>query len=500
MIYDNESIMINESNAMEVVNEAYFGKTKDVLAIEQAVHDLRKPYVQKGINQNFNINTYLPTIESDPNLGKLCDVISDAFGFGDTMMTISGGATISIGTMSNSMCIDLSSGKLKRDLRSSKNGFKYDKKSDILFVMNMPAGVLVSEDFTDAELTAAILHEVGHNFSPAISRGMAAYNAIPIVPYISLIVSEIANLFIPDIDANRGIDSTEKTIGSIAGVAATGIINSNKGHRIMKDFDAELRKIVEKVNKKCPWLVKSYGLAKGGTALAMSILQSYGKSLICLLLTYPLAPITIAKTLADRIAKPFGYEDEKFADAFAASYGYGEDLASFLNKTNSYQNDFGDYIYDYIPLASALKEVYMLPLTIVLNAIDEHPNNAARAKSTVKQLQREITTNKTISSSTKKKLQEQINNIEKIYDIHENSMKGLPKGSDVKLLYQKIMYNLIDGDIHGKFSATHVSDDIDAAYAATRESIDVYDNKERIGMIKENTDMMKNKFKDLMNF
>lgn len=500
MIYDSECTVLDESNAMKIIAEAYFGKTKEVLAIEQAVHDLRKPYIQHGINQNFNVHTYLPTIESDSNLGKLCDAISDAFGFGDTIINIKGGATMSIGTMSNSMCIDLSSGKLRGDLRASKNGFKYDKKSDIIFVVDIPAGVLVSEDFTDAEITAAILHEVGHNFSPAISRGMRAYNAIPIVPYISLVVSEVAKLLIPNMNGDRGVDRPAEVIGSVAGVATIAIVHNNQSHRIMKDFDAVIKRAIEDVNKKYPWIVKSFGLAKGGVALALSILKSYSKSLVFLLFTYPLAPITIANALAKRIAKPFGYEDEKFADAFAASYGYGEELASFLNKFNSYQNDFGDYIYDAIPFASALKEVYLLPLTIVLNGIDEHPNNAARAKSTVKQLQREIATNKTMKSSTKKKLQEQIDNIEKIYDIHENSMKGLPKGSDVKLLYQKIMYNLLDGDIHGKFSGTHISDDIDAAYAATRESIDVWGNKERIGIIKENTDMAKNVFKELMDF
>lgn len=501
MVYDSEYVVLDESNAMKIVNEAYFGKTKEVLAIEQAVHDLRAPYIQ-DINQNFNIHTYLPTIDADPNHKKLCDAICDAFGFGDAIISIHNTAVPLMSTNSTSMCIDLSTRDMKRSYlqASTKNGFKYNKKSDIIFVMSIPTGMLVSKDFTDAEITAAILHEVGHNFAPAMSRGMAAYNVFPIVPYISLTVSSLANLLIPDINCNRGIDNPNVAVSTMSTIATSAILNSNKGHKIRKNIDDYVDKAMDTVAKKYPGLVKAYGLTRGGIALAMSILRSYGKSLLVLLLQYPLAPITIAKTLASRIAKPLGYENEKFADAFATSYGYGEELTSFLVKINSYQSDFADIIYDEIPFVSALKEAYMLPLNTVINAIDEHPSDAARAKATVKYLQREIATNKTMKSSTKKKLQEEINNIEKIYDIHESSIKGLPKGSDVKLLYQKIMYNLLDGDIRGKFVATHVSDDIDKAYAATRESVDVWDNKERIGIIKENTDMMKNKFKDLMNF
>lgn len=502
MIYDSEYTVLDESNAIKVVTEAYFGKTKEILAIEQAVHDLREPYIQKGINQNFNIHTYLPTIDADPNHKKLCETICDAFGFGDAIISIQNTAEPAIGTNSTSMCIDLSSKKMKQSYlqASTRNGFKYNRNSDIVFVMSLPAGVLVSEDFTDAEITAAILHEVGHNFAPAMSRGIAAYNALPIIPYISLLVSSLAELLIPNINAERGIDNPNATASTISTIATSAIINSNKGHRIRKNIDDYIDKAMENVAKKYPGLVKAFGLAKGGAALAISILRSYSKSLLVMLLQYPLAPITIAQTLAKRIAKPFGYENEKFADAFATSYGYGEELTSFLAKMNSYQSDFADIIYDEIPFASALKEVYMLPLNTVLNAIDEHPSDAARAKATVKYLQREIATNKTMKSSTKKKLQEEIDNIENIYDIHESSIKKLPKGSDVKMLYQKIMYNLLDGDIRGKFVATHVSDDIDKAYAATRESVDVWGNKERIGAIKETTDMAKNKFKELMNF
>ena len=78
---------LNESNAMQIVNEAYFGKTKEVLAIEQAVHDLRAPYI-KDYDHTLNMDTYTPRINRDPNKQKLQEAICDAFGFSDALFQI----------------------------------------------------------------------------------------------------------------------------------------------------------------------------------------------------------------------------------------------------------------------------------------------------------------------------------------------------------------------------------------------------------------------------
>ena len=496
MIYDNESIVIDESNAMEVVNEVYFGKTKEILAIEHAVRDLRGPYIM-NIDHNFNPNTYIPTIDKDPNHKVLNDAIANAFGFGGALVNIKTTPEAQVGTMPTSICIDLSSGKLQRSLSASKLGFKYDGNDDIVFVMDLSAGVLVDPMFTDAEITAAILHEVGHNFSPAVSRGIVAMGRLSVLPFISVIASNIAKLFIPNLDHNRPIDDQQQVINTAAALATTAVVSSNSGHRVMTDVDAKVRILIAKINKKYPALLKAFGLASGGVKAAINMIKSY-MSFAGLIFAYPLAPFTLLNRLVDRISKPLGYEDEKFADAFATSYGYGEELNSFLVKAKGFHGDMISAAS--IPLTNAIKEVYLLPLNMVIGMVDEHPTSAARAKSSIKQLQRELDNNKSLDSNTRKRIQQSIKNIEDMYDFHEKETKGMPDGSDVKMLYQKILYNLIGGDIKGKFIATHVSDDIDKAYAATRESIDVYDNKERIGKIKENTDMMKNKFKDLMNF
>ena len=91
--------VLTESNAMQVVNEVYFGKTKEVLAIEQALHELRAPYI-RDYDQNLNINTYTPKINRDPNKQKLQETICDAFGFSDVLIDIQASAMPNFGTQS----------------------------------------------------------------------------------------------------------------------------------------------------------------------------------------------------------------------------------------------------------------------------------------------------------------------------------------------------------------------------------------------------------------
>lgn len=495
MIYDSGCITIDESNAMEVVNEVYFGKTKDVLAIEQAIHDLRKPYVQKGINQNFNINTYTPKLNRDPNKGKLRDAICNAFGFTDCLINISSTTMPNFGTESSSYCIDLSSKKMKQALRSTSSGFRYDKSAKIVFAVIMPTGILVDPDFTDAEITAALLHEIGHNFSPAISRGVYATSMFPAITWISLLVSEIST------DIVLGTNNEFTTVDAISDTIVAAIHQTNVGHKIRSDIDYMIGKISADINKQCPAITNIIG---GIVTIKNAIIAAIQAAVYAVMSVIPVSYLSLPRNvllkMIGNISKPTGYEDEKFADAFAASYGYGAELNIFLDKLNDYMYSVGA-LDQYAPVFSAIKEVYTLPFTIVLSSLDEHPINAARASSTIKQLKRELAEDKSLKPATRKKIEQDIKNIESIYEYHQKKVGSLPEGSDVKRVYQRTMFNLFDGgDIRGKFIGTHVSDDIDKAYAATRESIDVYDNKERIGMIKENTDMMKNKFKDLMNF
>ena len=67
---------------VEAINEAYFGKTKEVYDIEKALHNLRAPYITDKDNfggQFLNLDTYTPKLQSDPNKRKLEKAIINEF-------------------------------------------------------------------------------------------------------------------------------------------------------------------------------------------------------------------------------------------------------------------------------------------------------------------------------------------------------------------------------------------------------------------------------------
>ena len=124
---------------IEAINEAYFGKTKDVLAIEKAFHDLRAPYIEKSSQSQFlNLDTYTPKLANDPNKRKLEKTIMKAFGFSDACIQIENSGMNNAETMSSSMSIDLGSQKLYKSAKkaSSKNIdasiIKYSTNTDTL--------------------------------------------------------------------------------------------------------------------------------------------------------------------------------------------------------------------------------------------------------------------------------------------------------------------------------------------------------------------------------
>lgn len=490
--YNASSVVIDESNYMSIVSEAYFGKTNEILEIENAIHDLRAPYI-KNVDHVLNIDTYTPRISNDPNKRKLELAICKAFGFSDANIIINATNIPAIGTESASFCVDIGSKKMKNALRSSSKGFKYDKSANIVFFVNFNTGCLVSSEFTDAELTAILLHEIGHNFSPAIARGVYATAMCPIITWVSLYVSELAS------DSIKYGDTSRASLGSYIG----GMLHqTNIGHQVRTNISRTFTQISNNIAKECPALITLIGGAITFKNITFEFVQSISNLIMSFIVPgYSMIGPSVLSRLIGSVARPSGYEDEKFSDAFATSYGYGAELNSALDKIRSYKAPSTNVI-DYVPVISALYEVYMLPFTVVLSGLDEHPVDAARAQSTIKQLKRELATNKSLNPATKKKIQQDIDNIEELYTYHQKKMTKLPKGSDVRNLYQETMFSLFrdTGDFRGKFMATHVYDDIDKAYNATRESLDVYDTKKHIAAIKENADKASALFADLMNF
>lgn len=157
-------VNINESkNNLQAINEVYFGKTKEILAIEKQLDLVRNKYMNRYLTNIF--------VNNDPDLLKLNRMIEDYFGFGCFSLNIINEPTINAFTIPIDFRLrEGGTGKIKSDLIVNKNTFKFEKSADYTCMVYIYSGIIFNSEFTTGEVMAMILHEIGHNFYSAINN------------------------------------------------------------------------------------------------------------------------------------------------------------------------------------------------------------------------------------------------------------------------------------------------------------------------------------------
>ena len=158
-----------------VLNEMYFGKTPNLLSLEDLFGKFRKKY--SNSKPMTNLAEYREMIK-DPILTKAARLIADSFGFCEAVITIAKDPTInaytitfpatSKGSLGNNG-IRINETNRKGVIIINNNGFFFDKKkfpTNILVCINI--GLIFSRSLNEAEIVSVLLHEIGHSFSKII--------------------------------------------------------------------------------------------------------------------------------------------------------------------------------------------------------------------------------------------------------------------------------------------------------------------------------------------
>lgn len=371
------------------LNEQYFGKTPEVLKIEQAIGNLRRKYIKQYDNTE---------IFDDPKRFKLNEAIEDAFGFGVVDVQFSLTKQINACTIPIGLALDESPAKeLKLD---TKKGFKYNKSADYAVIIIITTGLFCNPEFTDGEVTAILLHEVGHNFSGA---------TLPTVGVMSTLKSVIA---------------------AISSIGASLLVTANLGKQVNINFDRFLRakaknltKIFDMIgliyNKIQDLLYEGYSVQK-----IMVLLNPINAILLAIYSVARYFTSNILFFIPNMIA---GYNDERFADSFAAMYGYGPELHEALVKLDNTTLFSVDAMVKNCPVLSNYMDLALLPTLFIIRAFDEHPEIPARLHNTCKQIESDLN-NKRYSPEMKARIkhdlavmQKSVKRYEKINDdIAEN--------------------------------------------------------------------------------
>ena len=275
-------------------------------------------------------------------------------------------------------------------LKASPNGFKYNNMEGISAVMALNIGLIDMDIITDDELMATTLHEIGHCFFLAVTSPDNSYTS------------------------SRKLSSI---VLSILNRAKTAV---NSGKYINGEYvDKDINIFTSTINN----IKQSFANLKKKKNLTESMQDNMRWSRIM-------------------------YTNEKFADNFAASYGYAEDISSLNVKISKY---YADLINEHPKNYPHFYEVMLMYkmyfndfMKYVLNLKDVHPEDLARVKTTADYIKREIA-REGIDPSMKKELIDELNKINRIIEEYKN----FPKDGDsmrIIRLYHIKLYEKFGGD------------------------------------------------------
>ena len=137
----------------------YFGKTQNLLSLEELFGKYRKKYDKS--KPMSNMSDYREMIR-DPILTQIAKLLADSFGFCEAVITIARDNTVNAYTLTFPMTDKGSLGNNGVRINESKRKFP----TNILVCINV--GLIFSRKLSEAEIVAVLLHEIGHSFSKII--------------------------------------------------------------------------------------------------------------------------------------------------------------------------------------------------------------------------------------------------------------------------------------------------------------------------------------------
>lgn len=355
MLFDNKAI-----------DEAYFGKTPEILAIEKQLHIFRNKYMG-----GYIVN---PGVNSDPDLIKFDRMMEDYFGFGCFTLKIINQSVVNGFTYPLDYRFDVN--RTAKDLIATKKGFKFKKEYDYSLLMCSYSGIMFNDNFTDGEIMAMILHEVGHNFNSALNSKQACMTDlfITIAAINDVLFAFVGNPYaikelITNTNAWRNYADRLGRKWREDGIFYTKIYDT------IRDIKSLIGTAYMTVDDVVRVLTGGFGMLLTGAIQALYKVRD--------VLLHPLS----------LIFAPMRYRNERGADNFATMYGYGPEEVSLMSKFNGEEVDSPRIVMNAInkiPLLSTLIHLNEFPGILLVSIFDEHPTEMARCLDQLELLKREV--------------------------------------------------------------------------------------------------------------
>lgn len=394
-----------EDYIQKALNEAtYYGKNdqlKECEAIVQKMID--EAHFSKVYSEEF-ANLTLDLSQKIKDIFNFWDVSINSSLYWSCLMMASdvttlfstGGFTIISSTLlkyvqlAGSTFGKSSEGKVTMGIEFDKNHKGIVFKPGAFYALRMFLGIDLFLDYGDLSLTAeeimaVIMHEIGHNFY------VGPINEFSILAIEMLTAGDIVHILMGEVSF-AGITASSIIIDKyISDDIKKGIIQITNFGKMIFDPIFNLMRIAYSVKT----LVTIYKIFTGSVIFMLNIIG--------------IARRTVISALK--------YDDEKYADAFAAAYGYAEPLSSSLFKISKVR--FRKMPTPVNKSLTAFCQVAQMPFAILFFLTDCHPNNLARLDNNIKYLE-----NSASSISNKVVQKQYLDDIKKLKQMREDIRKN----------------------------------------------------------------------------
>lgn len=333
-----------------LINEAFVGKTETLLEMENQINKIRA-----SIHKFTDIN-------KNKEVQKLNRLFEKQFGMEVFGLNIVQSNTIDAYSAPINTRFDV---VLKQNISkmvegSKTTGYRFKEGNGLGIICYIHWGLLMNPDFTDEEILAVILHELGHNFADALYDKIKFYNKEIVESYYSWkIFIAIVTFGLKSKALRQNKNSyVKKKLKNKKSNPIRGIIQGFKGAK--EDFSEFVDEVFSRLGKK-------------DSSKAKQTLNT----------------IDIEKQKKYIKTKNIDRQDEVIADLFAGVYGYGPAQVSALLKMGDYKTSAEKFV-EKIPIIGKIKNQKFNDIGKDLYIFDEHPHIIQRAIEEIKLLEDEL--------------------------------------------------------------------------------------------------------------
>ena len=384
------------------LNESYYGKDAALIEIEKLIGEIKEEAENKGRLSN--------SINSDPKVIKIAELIQKKFNFESVdlqfIKSIRSHANAYTLPIYVNLWLGMYSGKPDSafDVVESSTGLKFKNAEGKHAKLGIYDDLILKLEA--GQVLAMMLHEIGHNVFKLTQGERIMANLLSVI-------QTLINIMLNPLNAVKLLDHLKFMLMQFLNYSIIG------------------RGFANFVDKYFGWLF----------LINEVIMRSIsGPSLMLYYINYVFSGAILFNIISATISKftQRGYENELYADAFAASFGYGKEMYAAVYDSTKYtksgelmnQNGLGNFILQFEAIATSVPRIF-----------DPHPVDVHRNEFIKEKLRVEIAN--TNNKVTKKAIQDQLDAIEK----YESTLKNKDRIDGIRAMQAAFAGNAKVGNL-----------------------------------------------------